>query len=49
MVLGKSISEITKNVASKVRLPLLSASQLKQVETENQADHMIPVSCIVVI
>lgn len=44
VVLGKRASDVAKNVINHMRLPLLSPEELKDVEVENNKDHLIPVS-----
>jgi len=43
-VLGKPINEIAKRVVEHIRLPLLSADELKEVDEECQKDKLIAVS-----
>ena len=43
VVLGKSITDMSRAVVPHVRLPLLSPEELKQVEDESKKDKLIPV------
>ncbi|XP_077981578.1 BTB/POZ domain-containing protein 19-like [Glandiceps talaboti] len=46
VVLGKQIAEVAENVISHVRLPVLSAEELKKIEQDNRKEHFVPVSMI---
>lgn len=43
VVLGKSVTAVSKRVIGQVRLPLLSPEELNQVEEDNQKDKLIAV------
>jgi len=43
VVLGKSITDMSRAVVPHIRLPLLSPEELKQVEDESKKDKLIPV------
>lgn len=44
VVLGKSVSEVARNVIVWVRLPILSPDEIEKLEKDNRKDNLIPVS-----